>query len=391
MSCYISSNANRLYTAIEGNYGQVPAITAANRIAAVKLAATQSRETVQRRDKTGSRTFAGYPAGLRRQTAFDLTTYMTSWDGPSAGLPSYSPLFQASLGAAPRVFAGGTAGSGSTNTALVFNSPHGLVPDQAISHGGEIRFVAAIVDSVRVQLNAPLSVAPGLGASFGPTVTYLPATDIPSVGIFDYWVPSTAVQRLVSGAAVNKMQIDINTDFHQFGFSGPAQDLIDSASFASGQGALSNFPEEPAPAPFSYSIVPGHLGEAWLGLGPDRFFTVTSASISLDNSVLLRQNEFGSSVPRCFSGGLRAVETSFELYEQDDDSTKGLYAAARAQTPVEVMFQLGQQSGQLCGVRMKSLIPEVPEFDDGDGRLQWKFGNSRAQGTIDDEIAVAFG
>jgi hypothetical protein len=68
-----------------------------------------------------------------------------------------------------------------------------------------------------------------------------------------------------------------------------------------------------------------------------------------------------------------------------------LYQAARQQSPIEVMFQLGQQSGQLFGVRMKSVIPQVPEFDDGEGRLQWKFANSRAQGTVDDEISVAFG
>ena len=37
MSSYISSNANRFYTAIESAYGQVGAIEAKNRIPAVKL------------------------------------------------------------------------------------------------------------------------------------------------------------------------------------------------------------------------------------------------------------------------------------------------------------------------------------------------------------------
>ena len=32
----------------------------------------------------------------------------------------------------------------------------------------------------------------------------------------------------------------------------------------------------------------------------------------------------------------------------------------------------------------------VPEFDDSDNRQQWRFRASRAQGTIDDEISVAF-
>jgi hypothetical protein len=55
------------------------------------------------------------------------------------------------------------------------------------------------------------------------------------------------------------------------------------------------------------------------------------------------------------------------------------------------MFQLGTADGQLMGVYLKSVIPEVPEFDDTQNRLQWKFRASRAQGTIDDEISVAFG
>ena len=390
MSCYISSNANRLYTALESSYGHTPTITAANRITALKLTAKQSLEAAERRDKTGSRTFPGFPAGLRKLTNFSLTTYMTSWDAP-AGPPNQGPLFQASFGATPLVFNGSTAASGSTESQLEFSAPHGLAPEQAVSHGGEIRFVAAIVDALRVQLNAPLSVSPAAGAAIGPTITYLPATDLPSVSIYDYWLPATVVQRILAGAALNRFQLDVNGDYHQFEFSGPAQDLVDSASFETGEGALTSFPDEPAAEAFNYSIIPGHLGEVWLGSGPERFYSLTKASVSLDNKIDLRQKEFGSSLPRCFIGGKRTVEASFTMFEQDDAATKALYQAARQQSPIEVMFQLGQQSGQLFGLRMKSVIPEVPEFDDGEGRLQWKFGNSRAQGTVDDEIAVAFG
>jgi hypothetical protein len=40
---------------------------------------------------------------------------------------------------------------------------------------------------------------------------------------------------------------------------------------------------------------------------------------------------------------------------------------------------------------MKSLVPEVPEFDDSDPRLAWSFSDCRAQGAGDDEVALAFG
>ncbi len=55
------------------------------------------------------------------------------------------------------------------------------------------------------------------------------------------------------------------------------------------------------------------------------------------------------------------------------------------------MFQLGEADGQVMAVYLKSVVPEVPEFDDGENRLRWNFRASRAQGTIDDEIYVAFG
>jgi len=45
----------------------------------------------------------------------------------------------------------------------------------------------------------------------------------------------------------------------------------------------------------------------------------------------------------------------------------------------------------MLGVYMQSLIPDVPEFDDGETRLKWSFKNTRAQGTQDNEMVVAFG
>jgi hypothetical protein len=82
---------------------------------------------------------------------------------------------------------------------------------------------------------------------------------------------------------------------------------------------------------------------------------------------------------------------TLEFFSQDDGANAALYQAARQRSPVTVMFQMGQQGGQLMGVWMKSLIPDVPKFDDTDLRLRWTFHDTRAQGTIEDEIMVAFG
>ncbi|HXM41611.1 MAG TPA: hypothetical protein VN924_10185 [Bryobacteraceae bacterium] len=390
MSSYILSNANRFYTGLENNYGQTPAVTAQNRFPALKLTARNNLETADRRDKTGSRTFVGIPAGLRRTTSFDVTTYMTSWGGQSAG-PAYGPLFQASMGAAPAMYAGGAAAAGSSGTSLVFAAPHGLAAGQGVSCNGEIRFVTAIVSATAVQVNAGFSAAPAVGTEIAPSISYFPATQLPSVSIFDYWDPSTALQRILCGAAVDKMTVKVNGDFHTFEFEGMGQDLLDSASFTAGEGQMSSFPVEPALGAFDYSIVPGNMGEAWLGIAPSQFYTITSGTFQLDNGLDLRSKEFGTNLPLAVAPGPRSVTAALSLYEMDDAATQGLYQAARQQSPISLMFQLGQQTGQVVGVYMMSVVPVVPEFDDTDNRLQWKFQGSKAQGTANNEIVVAFG
>ena len=387
---YISSNANRFYCGAEAAYGQVPPITADNRIPAVKLSAKQQLEVTNRKDKTGSRTFAGLPSGGRRRTTYQLSTLLTTWaGGPSS--PSYGPLFQAALGSDAVICQGGTIAGGSTSTTLVFAAPHGLSAGQGVSYLGEIRFVTTVPGNLSVQLNAPFSTAPAAGSSTGPTATYFPSTDLPTASVFDYWAPTSAVHRILCGAAVDQMSVQVNGDFHQFDFSGMAQELVDSSSFSGGIGQLSAFPAEPALGTFDYSIVPGHLGQVWLGNGPDRFLTLTSAQLELNNNLDLRAREFGSNLPRAVSPGIRAVSLDFELYQQDDSVTQSLYQAAKQQSPISAMIQLGQQPNQLFGVYLKSLIPQVPEYDDGENRLKWHFRSSRAQGTVDDEIVVAFG
>lgn len=389
---YISSNANRFYTALEASYGAVGAITSGNRIPALKLTVQQQLDMKDRKDKTGSRTFVGLPAGGRRKTNYELHTYLTSWPKTVNGAPGYGPLFQAALGGTPLHFSGGTVASSTAAGRLGFAAPHGLAASQALFSNGEIRFVAAIVDASNVQLNAPFTIAPATGAPITGAVTYVPATVLPSATIFDYWSPSTAVQRLLCGAAVDQMEILLNGDYHEVHFKGLAQDVVDSSSFSSNSlvAQLQSFPLEPALDSFDFSVVPGNLGQAWLGTSPTQFFTITNASVVLKNALETRSREFGSSYPRAICPGQRSVTAAFDLYSQDDTATISLYQAARQRSPISVMLQLGNLETQIMGLYLSSVIPEVPEFEDGENRLQWRFRPSRSQGTVDNEISVAF-
>jgi hypothetical protein len=387
---YILSNDNRFYVALEQSYGAAATITASNRIPAVKLTTKQQIEKVQRADKTGSRTFAGNPSGLRIQTTFGLKTYMANWANPSA-LPPHGVLFQACLGGSPAQSAGGTVASASGSSTLAFTAPHGLALGSAVTSGGEMRFVTVVVDADTIQLNAPFSITPTASSQTGPTTMYQPAENLSSLTLYDYWSPTTAVQRILGGMAVNTLSIKVNGDFHEFDFSGQAQDLVDTASFESGEFGLSSFPAEPTVSPISYSIIPGNLGQVWLGSTPTRFFTLTEADVTFANNVELRASEFGAILPSVIAPGQRGVSINFSLYEKDDAATAALYQAARQRSPIPVMMQLGQQQGELFGIYMQSVVPEVPAFDDSDKRLQWQFQTCRAQGSVNDEIYVAFG
>ena len=390
MSCYISSNNERIYCALESSYGIIPVITGANRIPALKLKAKQVAEQTGRKDKTGTRTFVGMPNGIREITTFEVDTLLTTWANTSVP-PAYGPLFQCAMGGTPVIWPGGTVASLTGGTQIAFTAAHGLSPGQAVTFSGEMRFVTAIENTTTLFINAAFDTTPVGGSTMGPTINYSLAESLPSANIFDYWDPSTAVQRIVEGAAMDKMQIKVNGDFQEFDFSGPARDLVDSASFVSGEGGLTAFPTEPIIADFDYTIVPGHLGEVWMGVTEAQFLTITAAELTLENNIDLRVKEFGSNYAQCIAASERDITLNFSLFEMPDAQTQGLYQAARQRSPISVMLQLGEQMGQLCGAYMPAMVPSVPEFDDSETRLQWKFQNDRAQGAMDDELYIAFG
>jgi hypothetical protein len=87
---------------------------------------------------------------------------------------------------------------------------------------------------------------------------------------------------------------------------------------------------------------------------------------------------------------MRVVSSHFVLLAQDDGQTTALYAAAKQRSPISAMLQLGQQRGQVMGIFLPNMTPEIPNYKDSDTRLQWEFKNNRAQGSSDDEIAIAF-
>jgi len=388
MGSYISSNANRFYAAVETSYAQAAPVSAANRFPAVRLQAAQVLERGKRLDKTGTRTFLGTAPSSRRHTAFDTKTYLTSWNGTAE--PGYGPLFHCGMGATPQMSTGLVIATAPGPTQLQTTAPHGLAAGAAVSYLNDIRFVTGVPDGSTLNINAPFSNVPLANATLAPTITYRLSKALPSMTLYDYWDPITAVSRVITGAAVDLFSMAVNGDFHEFSFSGPAADVLDSSSFAPGTAGLASYPTEPALSSFDHSIVPGHLGQVWIGSVADQSFTLTDAMIEIKNNIAVRDREFGSSYPRAIAPAEREVISTFTLFAQDDSQTKALYVAAKDRAVVSAMLQLGQQSGQIMGVFMPSVTPEVPNYVDLQTRLQWEFKSNLAQGITEDEISIAF-
>lgn len=389
MPCYIASNDNRYYVSLEQEFGTVAALTAENRIPAVKLAIRHAVEAAVRRDKTGTRTFNGAPPSSRKRVAYDLTTYMTAW-GEDQPEPCYGPLIQASLGGIGITFSGATVQSVAEGTRITCAEAHSLAIGQAVRFESEIRFVTNVVDDLTIVVNAPFASGPAAGAKLGKTITYMPANSLPSVSLFDYWQPAEAVQRIVSGAAVDTFQLGVNADFHQFRFTGDAADLVSSTGFTGGLAGLNEFPEEPESGAENFALVPGSMGQAWFGAEASQFHTVVDATVTINNNIDLRRREFGMTRAACIVTGLREVNLEMTLVSNTQPETLALYEAAVQRSPIQAMLQLGAQEGSICGLFLPGVVPEVPEFLDDDVRLQWKFRSCRAQGSINDEVVIAF-
>lgn len=388
MACYISSGKNRHYAAVESIYGQAAAVTAAERFTSLGLRLEVNQEKPRRRDKTGTRTYQGISGELRKRIQFELGTYLYQRE-ESSPAARYGALVEAAMGSAPAPSGGGVTVSSVNGAQIGFSGAHGLVAGQALAAGGEVRFVESVTSPTSVVVSAPFEeLAAGMTA--GAAVTYPLAHDLKSVTLYDYWSPETAVQRILAGAAVDEMAIEVNGDFHEIRFRGEASELIDNRTFQAQQAGLAAFPAEPALETYVETPVPGHLGQAWLGTGPDRIHTVKSARITIKNNIDLRNQDFGSLKAQCLVPGEREVSVEIELYSQDKTVFHELYEASRWRNGLPLMIQMGNAPGQMCAVWAPNFVPEVPEFLDDEPRLRWRVASSRAQGTGEDEVHVAF-
>ena len=384
---YISRTANRIYAAKEAVYGTAAAIDADNRLIANRLRVQQICPPSQRRDKTGSRTHSPATVAGLKTTVYQISSYLTSamTNSTAAGV-----LFAAGCGAQAVVSSGLTIANSSNASSIQTTTPHGLAYGSPVSYGGEIRFVTGVPSPDTVELNAPLSTPLSAGVSLGVTSLFPLGIDLNGVTLYDYWDPTGAVNRILTGAVVDTIEIDVLGLQDDVSFIGRAAELVDSESFTPGSAGLEAFPSEPIPTKPLYSIVPSQSGQAWIGSTPEQFFTVAEARVRLDNNSMLRQRDMAAGTAGKIVPGARRVTTDFTIFAQNDQQTNDLYKIAAQRGTISVMLQFGRQSGRMMALYLPSVIPEVPVFDDSTDRLGWQFTNNFAGGINNDELYIAF-
>lgn len=389
MANYVLSKNNRYYVALESSYGVVPMVSATNRVPGVRLAVATQKVTVPRRDKTGTRTFLGTPGIPRRIASYEFETSLMA--GAGALPPAVGQMVQAALGAAAPLSVQQAATVNGNGAELDFAAPHNLAVGSAVTVGGEMRIVASVLSATSVRLSAPLTNTVSGSVQVMPAAAYVPAKALPSISLFDFWDPSSTVQRIVRGAGVDEMDIEVDGTEHRLVFRGPAAEQMGSAAFQPLESGLTSFPTEPAVQAETWAPVPGNLGQAWLGSTPSQVLTLTKALVRVKNNLMTRSFEFGSTQPLGLSPGDRDVDVQFEVYSTDESVFAEMYHAAQTETPIPLTIQLGDQAGAMAAVYIKTFVPQIPQFNDAETRLLWSFSSSRAQGAGDDEIYFAFG
>lgn len=387
MSCYINSTNERLYCALESEYGTAAALTPADRVSFRSLKVAEETIRTARKDKTGSRTrFAPHPE-IRSENQFDLSCYFPGRD-PVNPVDAMTNLVESALGGLRTSTTGLVVSAvGSSPASVSFASPHGLVSGQGLRFGGEMRFVNTVSDANTVLLSAAFGAGLQAGSVLGTSVTLYPGDKPKSVTFGDYWTPSGTLDRVLAGSVIDEMEIALNSDFHGARFRGVTREVVTATAFDAGSTGLATFPAEASSGYQSFQLVPGHVGRLFIG-GIE--FFLLSLSLKLGNQVDAKAREFGLRVAPCYSADLREVEIQFSLYANTSSAVSNLHAIARTRQETDLTIQLGNKAGQLVGIHVPRFVPEIPEVSDADSRAVMSYPSSLAYGVMNDEITIAF-
>lgn len=387
MGCYINRTDERVYGAIESQYGQARTVGAADRLRFSRLVVREEIVRGQRRDKTGTRTKHAPHPEIRSENRFEIDCYFAR-RLPMSPADAMTMMVEASLGGnrvANSAAAVTVVGQGGKE--LSFGIPHGLSAGQGVRFRNEVRFVRTVLGPQSVELCAPFESAMQAGEILENAITIWPGDKPKPFTMADYWTPTGVLDRVLAGCVVEEMTVKLNSDFHGATFRGTVREVVAAEGFTAGAGGLSSFPAEPALNQSPTMLVPGHIGRMYFG---GNEYYVLDLSIGVKNNADTNAREFGQRYARCFSADVREVEVGFSLYASDEAASRALHATARAQQATTAMVQMGNKAGELVGIYLPSVVLSIPAMGEKDSRVVMSYGKCVGYGAANDEISVAF-
>jgi hypothetical protein len=351
---YALSRLERLYAQIQSAYGTIPNTTGtatvgnANAFRSIKASMDNDIATIERQDKTGSRTRTAGVAG-RRFGKWSLEASLAP-NGTAGVKPDFDPILQGIFGQAGTVTTA-TAGNG---------FPTGTT----------------VVDA-------------------SACVKYALSDNIIPFALWSFRQPSTLDQRVAHSCVVNQSTFNLGQDgAATYTADGEAAWVLSSNQFSAAdsvmKGGLTAFPTEPSAPVTNGGIIAGFTGVAMTG--SDTLATLRNASVTIAPGNMAIKDQFGSYLPTGTEGDVRKVTTKLSIYEDDSTAFSNLIAAANSQTPINVLYQIGTVPGSIVVIQVKGVQLISPSREE-QRRFIANFPDSPASGSgsaAKDEVTFWF-
>lgn len=344
----------RIYLQIAATYGIIPnttgAATVANANACRHIKATLDNTvaTIQRQDKTGSRSAT---PGARGRSFGKWSLEMSLAPNGTAGVkPDCDPVIQGFMGAI-----------GAATTAIAGNGfPAGTT----------------VVDA-------------------SPAYKYTLSDSIIPFILWSFRSPSTVDQRVANACTVSKAMFNVGQDqAATWTAEGEAKYVLRSKLFAASdadmKGGLTAFPSEPSAPITNGGIIPGFTGKALVG--GTVVSTLRNGSFSIEPGNAQIKDTFGSWTPTDTEGDARKVSTRISMYEDDQTGYATMLDLAHSKVGVDIVYQIGTVPGSIVVAVLKGVELETPTLEE-ERRYTASFPDSMAKGsslTAKDELVLWF-
>ncbi len=210
-------------------------------------------------------------------------------------------------------------------------------------------------------------------------VQYDPADTTPSLSIWDFKKPSTAMQKVAFGSIVRTMRVTGGQDVATIDFEGQTYYILDSERYTTitngdaKKGGLTAgaFPSEPGSPATSGTFVVGFTGAATLD--GNSYTDLRTFSINCDSGRELPNDVFNAYLPGTPAIDRRNITGEFSIYADDGANLKSLIAKAYNNTGVTLVFQFGLVAGNIWKFTLRNCLLAVPVEDDSQKRMALNF------------------